>query len=104
MTMMKAGTVIFDMAVEAGGNCPLSEKDAVWSKDCLTFVGVSNIPSLLAADASALYAKNLLNFISLMLDKETGKLNINREDDIIEASLLSLKGEFLKNDVLAGRS
>ncbi|MDX8383213.1 MAG: NAD(P)(+) transhydrogenase (Re/Si-specific) subunit alpha, partial [Ghiorsea sp.] len=101
---MKAGTVIVDMAVEAGGNCPLSEKDAVWSKDGVTFVGMSNIPSLLAADASALYAKNILNFMGLMLDNETGELNINREDDIIEASLLSLNGEFLKSDLLAGRS
>jgi len=101
---MKAGTVIVDMAVEAGGNCPLSEKDAVWSKDGVTFVGVSNIPALLAADASALYAKNMLNFISLMLDKESGELNINREDDIIEASLLSHEGAFLKSDFLTGRA
>ncbi len=99
---MKPGTVIVDMAVEFGGNCPLSEKDAVWVKDGITIVGVSNIPALLATDASSLYAKNMLNFISLMLDKETGNLNIDREDDIIEGSLLCMDGEFLKPDLLKG--
>ncbi len=99
---MKQGSVIVDMAVEAGGNCPLSEKDAVWTKDGVTFVGVSNIPATLATDASALYAKNMLNFMSLMLDKETGALNIDREDDIIQGSLLCMDGEFLKPDLLKG--
>lgn len=101
---MKQGAVIVDMAVEAGGNCPLSEKDAVWQKDGVTIIGVSNIPALLATDASALYAKNILNFITLMLDKETGDININREDDIIEGSILSMNGEFLKPDLLARRA
>jgi len=101
---MKPGSVIVDMAVEAGGNCPLSEKDAVWVKDGVTLVGVSNIPALLAADASALYAKNMLNFMGLMLDKKTGDINIDREDDIIEGSILCMGGEFLKADMLAGRA
>ncbi|MDX8388085.1 MAG: Re/Si-specific NAD(P)(+) transhydrogenase subunit alpha [Ghiorsea sp.] len=101
---MKPGSVIVDMAVEAGGNCPLSEKDAVWVKDGVTLVGVSNIPATLAADSSALYAKNMLNFMGLMLDKETGDINIDREDDIIEGSILSMGGEFLKPNLLAGRA
>ncbi len=99
---MKQGSVIVDMAVEAGGNCPLSEKDAIYTKDGVTFVGVSNIPATLATDASALYAKNMLNFMGLMLDKETGDLNIDREDDIIQGSLLCMDGEFLKPDLLKG--
>jgi len=100
---MKSGSVIVDMAVEAGGNCPLSKKDEVWVKDGVTLVGVSNIPATLAADASTLYAKNMLNFMGLMLDKETGSIQINREDDIIEGSILSMDGEFLKPDLLARR-
>ncbi len=100
---MKAGSVIVDMAVEAGGNCPLSKKDAVWVKEGVTLVGVSNIPALLATDASSLYAKNMLNFMMLMLDKETGEIHIDREDDIIEGSILSMAGEFLKPDLLARR-
>ncbi len=102
VTKMKQGSVIVDMAVEAGGNCPLSEKDAIYTKDGVTFVGVSNIPATLATDASALYAKNMLNFMGLMLDKETGDLNIDREDDIIQGSLLCMDGEFLKPDLLKG--
>jgi len=105
---MKHGAVIVDMAVEAGGNCPLSEKDKVVKVGGVTIVGVSNIPALLATDASALYAKNMLNFMSLMLqkgDEEGAKatLNINREDDIIEAALLCMDGEFLKTNLLEKR-
>ncbi|MDQ7001825.1 MAG: Re/Si-specific NAD(P)(+) transhydrogenase subunit alpha [Ghiorsea sp.] len=99
---MKQGAVIVDMAVEAGGNCPLSEKDAVYRSQGVTFVGWSNLPAMLATDASALYAKNMLNFMGLMLDKETGDLNIDREDDIIQGALLCMDGEFLKPDLLKG--
>ncbi|MDQ6977798.1 MAG: Re/Si-specific NAD(P)(+) transhydrogenase subunit alpha [Ghiorsea sp.] len=102
VTKMKQGAVIVDMAVEAGGNCPLSKKDEVYTKDGITFVGVSNIPATLATDASALYAKNMLNFMGLMLDKESGELNIDREDDIIQGALLCMGGEFLKPDLLKG--
>lgn len=104
---MKYGAVIVDMAVESGGNCPLSEKDKIVKSNGVTIVGVSNIPALLATDASALYAKNMLNFISLMLVKgesdAKASIQVNREDDIIEASLLSLNGEFLKTDLLVQR-
>ncbi|HXH72857.1 MAG TPA: Re/Si-specific NAD(P)(+) transhydrogenase subunit alpha [Mariprofundaceae bacterium] len=99
---MKPGSVIVDLAVEAGGNCPLSEKDKVVEKHGVTLVGVSNIPALMAADASSLYARNMFNFISLMLDKESGGLKINMEDEIIAASLLCRDGEFLKPQFLEG--
>jgi len=102
VTKMKQGAVIVDMAVEAGGNCPLSKKDEVYTKDGITFVGVSNIAATLATDASTLYAKNMLNFMGLMLDKESGELNIDREDDIIQGALLCMDGEFLKPDLLKG--
>jgi len=101
---MKHGSVIVDMAVEAGGNCPLSEKDSVYIKDGVTLVGISNIPATLATDASALYAKNMWNFMGLIVDKETGDIQVNREDDIIEGALLCMDGEFLKSDVLSRRA
>ncbi len=97
---MKQGSVIVDLAVESGGNCSLSEKDAVVVKHGVTLVGVSNIPSLMAADASSLYARNMLNFVQLMLDKDQDQLVINREDEIIEASMLCRDGEFLKPQLL----
>jgi NAD(P) transhydrogenase subunit alpha len=96
---MKPGSVIVDMAVEMGGNCPLTEMDAVVVKHGVTLVGVSNIPALMATDASSLYARNLFNFIQPML-QEDGSLQINRDDEIIDASLICSNGEFLKPQLL----
>ena len=91
---MKPGSVIVDMAVEAGGNCPLSELGKTVVKHGVTLVGEDNLPALVATDASALYARNLLNFLNLLCDpKNGGKININREDDIIAGSLLCMGGE-----------
>lgn len=90
---MKPGSVIVDMAVEAGGNCPLSELGKTVVKHGVTIVGEDNLPALVASDASALYARNLLNFLNLLCDpKGGGRMNINREDDIIAGSLLCMDG------------
>ena len=65
---MKAGSVIIDMAVEAGGNCPLSKSgEIVETKNGVKILGCANLPGALAADASALYAKNLLNLLPFCL-------------------------------------
>ncbi|MEW6312782.1 MAG: Re/Si-specific NAD(P)(+) transhydrogenase subunit alpha [Pseudomonadota bacterium] len=93
---MKPGSVIVDMAVEFGGNCPLSELDKVVVKHGVSIIGVANLPALVAADASALYARNMWNFLSLMLDPKTGQLNINREDEIIAGTLVCMGGELTK--------
>ena len=74
---MKPGSVIVDLAVEAGGNCPLSERDKVVVKHGVKLVGHTNVPSRIAVDASALYARNLFNFLGLMIDKKTGALKID---------------------------
>lgn len=97
---MKPGSVIVDLAVEMGGNCPISELDQVVEKHGVTLVGIANIPSLMATDASSLYARNLYNFIAPMLDKESGELNINLEDEVIEAALICKDGEFRKPELL----
>ncbi len=96
---MKAGSVIVDMAVEMGGNCPLSEMDQVVVKHGVTLVGISNIPALMATDASSLYARNLFNFIAPML-QEDGSLQIDRDDEVMDAALLCAGGEFLKPQLL----
>ncbi len=93
---MKPGSVIVDMAVEQGGNCPLSELDKTVVKHGVSLIGVANIPALVAADSSALYSRNLLNFISLMLDAKTGEFKINREDEIIAGTLVCTAGEVTK--------
>ncbi len=97
---MRPGSVIVDLAVEMGGNCPLSEMDRVVEKHGVTLVGVSNVPSLMATDASQLYARNMFNFISPMLDKEAQALRLDAGDEIVAASLLCRDGEFLKPDLL----
>lgn len=92
---MKPGSVIVDLAVEAGGNCPLSELNKVVVKHGVHLVGIANLPGLVAADSSALYARNLMNFVNLMLDAKTGELNINREDEIIAGTLVCANGEVI---------
>jgi H+-translocating NAD(P) transhydrogenase subunit alpha len=90
---MKPGSVIVDLAAEAGGNCPLTELNKTVVKHGVTLVGESNLPGTVATDASALYARNLLNFINLLCDpKNGGAININREDDIIAGSLIAIDG------------
>jgi H+-translocating NAD(P) transhydrogenase subunit alpha len=93
---MKPGSVIVDMAVEQGGNCPLSEKDRVVVKHGVHLVGYTNLPAMAAADASALYARNLLSFLALMVDAKTGQFNLNREDEIVAGSLLAIGGELVR--------
>ena len=92
---MKPGSVIVDLAVEQGGNCPLSELDKIVVKHGVTLIGESNLPSLVAADASALYARNLLDFLKLVIDKE-GKFTLNMEDEIVATTLMCKDGQVTK--------
>ena len=92
---MKPGSVILDMAVDQGGNCPLSEAGKTVIKHGVHIIGEGNLPALVAADASALYARNVLDFLKLVIDAE-GKLVINREDDIVAATLLCQGGAVLR--------
>jgi proton-translocating NAD(P)+ transhydrogenase subunit alpha len=93
---MKPGAVIVDMAIEQGGNCPLTEHDKIVVKHGVKLIGIANLPALVAADASALYARNLLNFLNLLVDPKTGELNLNREDEIIAGALVCIGGEAVK--------
>src|SRR5450830_1363090 len=92
---MKPGSVILDMAVDQGGNCPLSESGKTVIKHGVHIIGEGNLAALVAADASALYSRNVLDFLKLIVDGE-GKLVINREDDIVAATLLCSGGEVLR--------
>lgn len=89
---MKPGSVIVDMAVSQGGNCPLSKPDEVVDVNGVKVAGFSNLPARLPADASSLYAKNLLAFLPLVT-AEDGKLNLDTEDEIVTAMLLTRNGE-----------
>jgi proton-translocating NAD(P)+ transhydrogenase subunit alpha len=92
---MKAGSVIVDMAAEQGGNCALTEPGKTALHFNVRIMGQPNLPALVAADSSALYARNLIDFLKLVIDKE-GKFSINREDDIVAACLVCHAGEILR--------
>ncbi|MDX1975092.1 MAG: Re/Si-specific NAD(P)(+) transhydrogenase subunit alpha [Rickettsiales bacterium] len=88
---MKKGSVIVDLAVASGGNCPLSVLDQVVDHQGVKIIGYGNMPSRVAADASQLYARNLYNFIStLMLGKDG--LQVKWDDELIKGTLLTKDG------------
>jgi len=93
---MKPGSVIVDIAAgkgpNGGGNCPLSEADKTVVKHGVTIVGETNLPALVAADASALYARNVLDFLKLILPNDGG-LKVDMEDDIVAACLMTQGGD-----------
>ncbi len=89
---MKTGSVIVDLAVESGGNVEGSVVGKVINAHGVSLVGYANVPSRLATDASALYAKNLLNLLGLIIDAENRKLKINWDDDIIKGIALTRNG------------
>lgn len=94
---MKPGSVIVDMAVEAGGNCPLSEINKTVVKHGVHLIGIANLPGLVAADSSALYARNLMNFLNLMFVADSGEFKLNREDEIIAGTLVCIDGEVVSS-------
>ncbi len=100
---MKPGSVIVDIAAGkgangVGGNCPLSEADKTVVKHGVTIIGDTNLPALVAADSSALYARNVLDFLKLILPpavkgEPAASLKIDMEDDIVAACLMTQAGE-----------
>ncbi len=94
---MKAGAVIVDLAAAQGGNCPLTVPGEVVVRHGVTLVGHTNLPALLPADASALYARNLLDFLRLVLDAE-GRFHLDRNDDIVAACLMCEGGQQIRRN------
>jgi len=93
---MKPGSVIVDLAVERGGNCPLSVKDEVIERHDVVLVGLSNLPARLATDASALYARNVQDFLKLIIGKDA-TLAIQRDDEIVAACLVCENGQLARS-------
>ncbi len=88
---MKPGSVIVDLAVERGGNCPLSKPDEIVMHQGVAIVGTLNLAGKLAGNASSLFAKNLANFLDLMVQKD-GTLKIDFDDDCIKGTLIARDG------------
>jgi H+-translocating NAD(P) transhydrogenase subunit alpha len=102
---MKPGSVIVDIAAgkgaNGGGNCPISEADKTVVKHGVTIIGETNLPALVAADSSALYARNVLDFLKLIAPpaakgESASALKIDLEDDIVVACLMTQGGEVRK--------
>ena len=90
---MTKGSVIVDLAVEAGGNCPLSKVGQIVNHKGVKIIGYANVPGRVAKDASSLYAKNIVNFLTLMINKGEKKINIDWDDEIINAVVLTCNGK-----------
>ena len=95
---MKEGSVIVDMAaglaMDGSGNCPLSEGNKIINVGGVTIIGLNNLPSLLSSDASALYSRNIFEFIKLLINDQ-GSLYINREDELVVGALLTTEGNLI---------
>ena len=95
---MKEGSVILDMAAglaaDGSGNCPLSEGNKIVNFGGVTIIGFNNLPSLLSTDASALYSKNIFEFIKLLIN-DKGSLYINKEDELVAGALLTTEGNLI---------
>tara|TARA_B100001939_G_C16935365_1_gene615784 strand:+ start:276 stop:1418 length:1143 start_codon:yes stop_codon:yes gene_type:complete len=90
---MKTGSIIMDLAAEAGGNCSFTKANETIIEEGIKIIGPTDLPSQIPQDASNLYAKNLLNFIKLMVKEK--ELNIDWDDEIIKKSCVSNNGKIM---------
>ncbi|MGH1422671.1 MAG: Re/Si-specific NAD(P)(+) transhydrogenase subunit alpha [Hyphomonas sp.] len=95
---MKPGSVIIDMAVSQGGNCPLSKPDEIVDVNGVKVAGFTNLPARLPADASSLYAKNLLAFLPL-ITAEDSSINLDTEDEVVTSMLLTRGGDIVNERI-----
>ncbi|HWA23917.1 MAG TPA: NAD(P) transhydrogenase subunit alpha, partial [Caulobacterales bacterium] len=92
---MRPGSVIIDLAAAAGGNCPLTKADEIVDVDGVRIAGFSNLPARLAADSSALYARNLLALVPLLTDKDTKAFAPHWDDEIVKGAALTRDGALI---------
>jgi NAD(P) transhydrogenase subunit alpha len=92
---MKPGSIIVDLAVERGGNCPLSKLGEVVDHGGVMIMGHRNVPGRLPVDASSLYARNLFNFVSTFTDKDAGAINLDWDDELVTGIGLTRNGEIV---------
>lgn len=101
VTAMKPGSVIVDIAAGraadgVGGNCPLTEAGKVVRKHDVFIVGYTNLPAMVAADSSSLYARNVLDFLKLVLPSGASQVELPPDDDIVTACLVCREGQVLR--------
>tara|TARA_Y100001936_G_scaffold250914_1_gene305100 strand:+ start:804 stop:1925 length:1122 start_codon:yes stop_codon:yes gene_type:complete len=90
---MAPGSVVVDLAVESGGNCPLSKAGEIVNHNGVKILGYTNVPGRVAKDASTLYAKNIFNFLNLIVNKDSDDIILNWEDEIVSSVVLTHDGK-----------
>src|SRR3989337_804421 len=100
---MRPGSIIVDLAVERGGNAELAKAGEVVEHNGVTIMGKLNLPGLVPVNASSLYARNLLAFIEPMVDKKTGALAVNWDDELVKGTLIAKDGAIV-NAMVAERA
>jgi len=91
---MKPGSVVVDLAASTGGNCELTVDGKTIDHHGVRIIGQSYYPSTIPKDASKMFGKNALNFMSLLIDAE-GALNLNFADDIVAGTCVTHNGEII---------
>jgi NAD(P) transhydrogenase subunit alpha len=100
---MRPGSVIVDLAAEAGGNCALTEPGKVVIKHGVKIVGHLNVPGRLPKDATSLYARNVFNFLAPHVDKQSKALSFKWDDETVQGTLVTRDGKVV-NPMLAGEA
>ena len=101
---MAQGSVIVDLAVERGGNCPLSKLGKTVIANGVKIIGYDNVPGRLPANATELYARNLYNFVEAFFDREAKKAVFNRNDEIIQGIQLTYKGAIVHSGFVKAKT
>ncbi len=101
---MAPGSVVVDLAAERGGNCEATQPGKVANFKDVSIVGYTNMPGRIAASASQLYSRNLLTFLETLIDKESGKLNVDWEEELVKAILLTLNGKIVHSSLIKAPS
>jgi NAD(P) transhydrogenase subunit alpha len=101
LASMRPGSVLVDLAVEQGGNVEGSQPGEIVERHSVRILGHRNVPSRLAADASALYARNLYNFLAAFWDKEAGRVALPDDDEIVRGVRLTRGGEVVHERLLS---
>ena len=101
---MATGSVIVDLAVERGGNCPLSKLGKTVVANGVKIIGYDNVPGRLPANATELYARNLYNFVEAFFDREAKKAVFDRKDEIIQGVQLTYKGAIVHNGFVQAKT
>ncbi len=100
---MKPGSIIVDLAIEQGGNCALARADEIVDVDGVRIVAHTNLPGHLPVDASSLYARNLVNLVTPLVDKESGRLGLDWDDEVVAGTTLTRDGQIV-HPALTGQS